>query len=354
MEQRRIIQLLTRKLAGEATPNELHELEELLALFPEALYYEETLKQITFQNELPEEIDIERAFELHEQKYGYEFDDHKKQEPISSKSYIKHWLIAASLLAVSTFAFYFLYHKNSASYTPTTEIVCGKRIRKQVILPDGTSVWLNTNSKLQYDNAMLHKEHREVSLYGEAFFDVAKDKKHPFIIHTQKVTIKVLGTAFNVRAYPGDHITETTLIRGIIELSLNSDPQQRILLRPKEKLALNESVSTGPFDKSNDPKILNKLTIENIEPIEISNEDYFEETSWIRNKLVFKNESFKELIPKLEKWYDVTIKINNKEVEDYQFTGIFENETITQALKEMQIIRPFKFNITANDVVTIN
>jgi len=354
MEQRRIIQLLTRKLAGEATPNELYELEELLAKYPEALYYEETLKQITFKNELPEEIDIEQAFEQHEQKYGYEFDDYKNQESISPKSYVKHWLIAASFLVVSSFAVYFFYHKNSVSYAPTTEIVCGKRIRKQVILPDGTNVWLNTNSKLQYDDAMLHKEHREVSLYGEAFFDVAKDKKHPFIIHTQKVTIKVLGTAFNVKAYPDDHVTETTLIRGIIELSLNSDPQQRILLRPKEKLALNESVSNGPLDKSNDPKIHNKLTIENIEPVAISNEDYFEETSWVQNKLVFKNESFKELIPKLEKWYNVTIKINNQVVEDYRFTGIFENETITQALKEMQIIRPFKFNITANDVVTIN
>jgi len=354
MEQRRIIQLLARKLAGEATPNELKELEELLALFPDALYYEETLKQITFENDLPEEIDIEKAFEQHEQKYGYEFDDYKNPETVSSKSYVKHWLVAASFLAVSSFTFYFLYHSNSVSYAPTTEIVCGKRMRKQLILPDGTSVWLNTNSKLQYDDAMLHKEHREVRLYGEAFFDVAKDKKHPFIIHTQKVTIKVLGTAFNVRAYPDDHVTETTLIRGIIELSLNSDPQQQILLRPKEKLSFNASVPTGPVDKSSAPKIHNKLVIENIEPVQISNEDYFEETSWVQNKLVFKNESFKELIPKLEKWYNVTIKITNQDVEEYRFTGIFENETIIEALKEMQIIRPFKFNITANDVVTIH
>jgi ferric-dicitrate binding protein FerR (iron transport regulator) len=360
MEHKRIIQLLTRKLANEATQKEIEELDELMALFPEAVYYEETLKQITFKDELPEETDIDQAFELHEQQYGYEFEayqNHPSNHP--NKKYFKRWLVAATLLVTCGFGTYFLIYsrllqRNPVSYAPTTEIVCGKHMRKKITLPDGTSVWLNTNSKIQYDDAMLQKEHRDVRLYGEAFFDVAKDKKHPFIIHTQKITIKVLGTAFNVKAYPGDHITETTLIRGLIELSLNSNPQQRILLRPKEKLALKEGVSVKHTDESDKAQIHNKLVIENIEPVEISNKDYFEETSWVQNKLVFKDESFKDLVPKLEKWYNVTFQINNKVAEDYRFTGILENETISQALSEMQIIRPFKFKITANDKVIIN
>jgi ferric-dicitrate binding protein FerR (iron transport regulator) len=357
MEQERIIQLLTRKLAGEATQQELQELDEWLLLFPEALYYEEVLKQITFKNELPKEADIDESFAQHEQKYGYEFDayKHTDQPIILKKNLFKRWLIAASFMVVSSFAFYLLYHKNSnsISYAPDTEIVCGKRMRKKIVLPDGTNVWLNTNSKLQYDNSMLYKDRREVKLYGEAFFDVAKDKKHPFIIHTQKIAVKVLGTAFNIKAYPDDPVTETTLIRGLIELSLNSDPQRKILLRPKEKLALNESAPTNRADKRIVPAIHNQMVIENIEPVEISNKDYFEETSWVQNKLVFKDESFEELAPKLEKWYNVTFKINNKTVAGYRFTGILENETLTQALTGMQIIRPFKFKITANDIVNI-
>jgi len=360
MEHKRVIQLLTRKLAGEATQKEIEELNQLMTLFPEALYYEETLKQIAFKNELPEEVDIDQAFNLHEHRYGHEFEDYKEHQPGPQKSFIKRWLIAASFLITCGFASYYLIHnnllrrKNDVSYNPTTEIVCGKRMRKKIILPDGTSVWLNTNSKIQYDDAMLYQDHRDVRLYGEAFFDVARDKKHPFVIHTQKVTIKVLGTAFNVKAYPGDHVTETTLIRGLIELSLNNDPQQRILLRPKEKLALREDISPKHMDESDNAQIHNKMVIENIEPIEISNKDYFEETSWVQNKLVFKDESFKELAPRLEKWYNVTFQINNKAAEDYRFTGILENETVTQALSEMQIIRPFKFKITANDKVIIN
>ena len=358
MEQKRIIQLLTRKLAGEATAPELQELDELLALFPEALYYEEVLNQITFKDELAEEIDTDKAFDLHEQKYGHEFDDYKpaNQETTLKKGHFKHWLIAASVLITGGIAFYFLYSKQSINvlYNTDTEIVCGKRMRKNIVLPDGTSVWLNTNSKFTYDNAMLSKDRREVKLYGEAFFDVAKDKKHPFIIHTEKIAVKVLGTAFNIKAYPGDAVTETTLIRGLIELSLNSDPQRKILLRAKEKLALNESVLNEHINKSAAPPIHNQLIIENIEPVEISNKDYIEETSWLQNKLVFKDESFEELAPKLEKWYNVTFKINNKTAAGYRFTGILENETLPQALTEMQIIRPFKFKITANDVVTIN
>ena len=361
MEHKRIIQLLTRKLANEATQQEIEELDQLMALFPETIYYQETLRQITFKNELPEEIDIDQAFELHEQQYSYEFEahqDHPSSYP--NKIFFKRWLIAALCLATGSFISYFLthsvllHHNNNISYEPTTEIVCGKHMRKKIILPDGTNVWLNTNSKIQYDDAMLQKDHRDVRLYGEAFFDVAKDKKHPFIIRTQKITIKVLGTAFNVKAYPDDHITETTLMRGLIELSLNSNPQQHILLRPKEKLALKEGISPKHIDESGNVQIHNKLVIENIEPVEISNRDYFEETSWVQNKLVFKNESFKELAPRLEKWFNITFQINNKAVEDYRFTGILENETINQALSEMQIIRPFKFKITANDKVIIN
>lgn len=358
MEQERIIQLIIRKLAGEATPQELRELDEWLLSFPDALYYEEALNQIAFKNELPEETDIGKAFNLHEQKYGYEFEGYKDagQPTTIKKGPVKRWLIAASFIVISSFAFYFLYHKNkaTAAYVPDTEIVCGKRMRKNIVLPDGTNVWLNTNSKLQYNDSMLYKDRREVRLYGEAFFDVAKDKKHPFIIHTQKIAVKVLGTAFNIKAYPDDAVTETTLIRGLIELSLNSDPQRKILLRPKEKLALNENVPNEHTDKRIAPVIHNQMVIENIEPVEISNKDYFEETSWVQNKLVFKDESFEELAPKLEKWYNVTFKINNKAVANYRFTGILENETLTQALTGMQIIRPFKFKITANDVVTIN
>lgn len=357
MEHKRIIQLLTRKLAGEATLKEIEELNQLMALFPEAVYYEETLKQITLKTELEEEIDVDQAFASHQQQYGYEFENYQDYASASKKSRIKRWLVAASFLAACSFASYYFIdnqHKQLLSYGPTTEIACGKHMRKKIILPDGTQVWLNTNSKIQYDDAMLQKDHRDIKLYGEAFFDVTKDKKHPFVIHTQKITIKVLGTAFNVKAYPDDHITETTLIRGLIELSLNSDPQQHILLRPKEKLALRESVLPKHINTSDSSQIHNKMVIENIEPVEISNKDYFEETSWVQNKLVFKDESFKELAPKLAKWYNVTFQINNKAAQDYRFTGILENETITQALTEMQIIRPFKFKITANDTVIIN
>src|SRR5690606_28811338 len=92
------------------------------------------------------------------------------------------------------------------------EIMTQKGVRKQLVLPDGTKVWLNADSKLSYDNSMNDNDVRSVDLEGEAFFDVAKDVDRPFLIETKEISIKVLGTVFNVKAYPDEDKTETTLL----------------------------------------------------------------------------------------------------------------------------------------------
>jgi ferric-dicitrate binding protein FerR (iron transport regulator) len=163
-----------------------------------------------------------------------------------------------------------------------------------------------------------------------------------------------LGTAFNVKAYPTDSITETALIRGSIELTVTDNQHQKILLKAGEKLLLadkNTNSKDTPLPAAIAEK--RKLSIENIKPVEIESQEYIEETSWITDKLIFKNESFRELVPKLERWYNVKIHIGNSAINDYHFTGIFQNETIEQALKAMQLIRPFKFKIN-NDEIDIN
>jgi ferric-dicitrate binding protein FerR (iron transport regulator) len=94
------------------------------------------------------------------------------------------------------------------------------------------------------------------------------------------------------------------------------------------------------------------LSIQSIKPVEIHSQQYIEETSWLDNKLVFKNETFEELSPRLERWYNVNIRVKNTEMNAYHFTGIFQNESLDQALHAMQLIKPFKYKIS-NDEVTI-
>lgn len=353
MDKNRIIELLTRKIAGEATRIELEELNRLMSDHPETLYYQEVLKEMWQQP--VEGIHIGKIFRNHKLKYQdeFEFVEEPEEQKLNFQNGYKKYrqLLSAVcvLLIVSFVGFLFFYPETqSSSELQTTEIMSGKGVRKKVILPDGTKVWLNDESKLSYDPEMNKKHERSVQLSGEAFFDVAHDKSHPFTIKTIKYNIKVLGTAFNVRAYPSEKKSETTLIRGMIELSVNNQSHEKIVLKPSQKFSLIEKENS----KRNDLKVEAnevRLVIENIEPVKIADKKYIEETSWVENKIVFQDESLEELVPKLERWYNVSIHIESEEVKSYHFTGVFTKESITEALSAMQLIRPFNFTFKGED-----
>jgi ferric-dicitrate binding protein FerR (iron transport regulator) len=114
--------------------------------------------------------------------------------------------------------------------------------RTHMTLPDGTKVWLNAGSRIHYEKS-FGEQGREISLVGEAFFDVASNPKKPFIIHTAKLDIRVLGTSFNVKSYPSDKTTEATLVRGMIEVSILDRPADKIVLKPNEKLIVTNKDS---------------------------------------------------------------------------------------------------------------
>ncbi|HUH32961.1 MAG TPA: DUF4974 domain-containing protein, partial [Daejeonella sp.] len=156
--------------------------------------------------------------------------------------------------------------------------------------------------------------------------------------------------AFNVKEYPDDQTSETTLLSGAIELSVNNRPQQKIILKPSEKFAL---VSSYVAERQRQRKELpGKVTliIENISPVIIGDKKYIEETSWKEDKLVFENESLEDLIPKFERWFNVTIHLENQKVKHYRFTGIFLNENIEQALTALKLTKSFNFQLNKNDV----
>src|SRR6185295_18900551 len=155
---------------------------------------------------------------------------------------------------------------------------------------------------------------REVSLTGEAFFDVTKDSSHPFIIHTSVMDIKVLGTAFNVRSYPGDASTETSLIRGKVEITVKNRSNAKIYLNPNEKLTVLNNVTVNKITASQGPvKNASEKTL-SVDQLNYSPVDSTPiETAWVDSKLRFqKNETFKEVALKMERWYAVTIIFDDK------------------------------------------
>lgn len=347
----RIIALLARKMAGEITQAELKELEVLISRYPDTVYYEEILKNIWVSP--VDEADVSDFYHQHKLKYADQLDFKSAEEDIYPvKTKYSGFLIPAFCIGLAVVVVtWFLYKPNNEeSFDGNTQIVSGKGIRKNITLPDGTNVWLNAESTLSYDRHMAHNNERVIILSGEAFFDVKHDKAHPFIIKTNKISIKVLGTAFNVKAYESDKETETSLIRGSIELSINNRPAEKIILKPSEKFILNEGLVVNGLNNGKDSRPGATLTIRPIASVVVANKEYIEETSWKDSYLVFKNESMQELVPRLERWFNVKINIRNDKVKDYRFTGAFSNETITEALSAMQLIKPYQFKIKNHDI----
>lgn len=237
----------------------------------------------------------------------------------------------------------------------SSEVIAKLGARTKLVLPDGTQVWLNSGSKLNYKNDFDSK-FREVELDGEAFFDVVKDTKHPFIVHASSINIKVVGTAFNVKSYQQDETIETTLLRGIIEVSKKDNPTgPKVILRPNEKLIFNKlSVTTRPavISEKKDSLQANATSDISITPIAKNVPDSNKiETSWMYNKLIFDGDTFSELAEKMERWYNVKIIFKSNELYHYRFKGVFSSETVQEAFDALKLTANFKYKIiNANEI----
>jgi transmembrane sensor len=346
MDEHRIIELLTRKIANEASAEELGELSYLLAKYPDSVYYEALLEQVWGMGERNTETDLEEVYKQHKLKFKTDLDF--ESSGLRLKKIMKKpaaWMTALACLVIAFGTFVFNYSK-PAAMAETIHIKAGMGVRKEIRLPDGTFVRLNSGSGISYKSDMLSSDIRDVYITGEAFFNVTHDTKHPFIVRTHRVAIRVLGTEFNVKEYPGEGESETTLIKGSIELTINNRTDQKFLLKPSEKFALVEK------DHSQQGEDIGSsvLTIENISPVKLGDKEYIREVSWVENNLVFQNETFEQLIPKLERWYNVKITLEDPKIRSYRYTGIFIDENIIQALEAMQLIKPFNYKHTENEV----
>ncbi|WP_119080034.1 FecR family protein [Chitinophaga alhagiae] len=208
--------------------------------------------------------------------------------------------------------------------------------RSHIKLADGTSVWLNADSELKYP-LRFKGGTREVYLKGEAFFEVTPDAAKPFIVHTETMHINVLGTSFNVKAYPGDKVTEATLISGAVEVQLKNQADKKIRLKPAEKLVVTNGKDSMQDQPQPGVPVISTATYFPKEDSAII------ETAWIDNKLIFHDESFTSLATRMERWYNVSIRFENTTIQQLRFTGMFRNETVTQALEALQLTEQFNY-----------
>jgi transmembrane sensor len=191
-------------------------------------------------------------------------------------------------------------HQGSVNENSFNKLLMPAGARYQVQLSDGTKVWMNSLSSLEYP-VLFGKSERRVILKGEAFFEVAHESARPFIVVANGNEIKVLGTSFNISAYESDHSMETTLISGSVEFYCPG--RESIRLLPSQLLRINT------LTKSID--------------IETVNTRYY--TSWKDDILYFDNLPLQELAIRLERWYDVEIIFKSENAKRKHFSGALEN-----------------------------
>ena len=225
------------------------------------------------------------------------------------------------------------------------------------MLPDGSQVWLNAGSNLDYYNSTFNKEIREVSLNGEAYFDVIKNEAKPFIIRTKKMDIKVVGTSFNVRSYNDEKTAEASLIKGTIEVTLKDRKDQTIVLKPNEKISIATEEEKQLILKTGEKIAVKKnsaavpqIVVKELKPNPTNN--IIPEIAWTQNRLYFEDASLEDIGPRLEKWFGKNVLIQDESLKKIRYTGNFENETIETVLSYLKLSRSFNFKIE-NDTVVI-
>jgi len=239
---------------------------------------------------------------------------------------------AAVLLLAVLFSSAYIYYNKTTSFSvrnghPTIvqEISTIFGMRSKFQLSDGTLVNLNSGSKLIFPTEFTGKT-RNVELVGEAFFDVTPNPAKPFIVKTSEINVKVLGTAFDLQAYPGTNAVSTTLVHGKIVLERESAgiSKQLAELKPSDRAVFKI-----------DEKVIN-ISVE---------EDLDKFIAWKDGKLVFFNDPIENVAEKLGNWYNVTVKINNNELKRYRFTATFTDEPIEQVLDLLSKSSPIKYQI---------
>ncbi|WP_134088624.1 FecR family protein [Olivibacter sp. XZL3] len=236
-----------------------------------------------------------------------------------------------------------VYHYQPFSTSKKNQVLTLKSgEQREVILPDGTKVRLNASSKLIYPNSFDDASRREITLIGEAFFDVVKKSDKPFLIHTPRMEIQVLGTAFNVRDYKEDKIAETSLIEGKVAVWKTGQAADRFLLKPKEKFVVTEKlpVNNNQMASKHPVKQLNAT----VEPVTISKGDGTTlETEWLLKRMTIEEESLSQIAQRLERMYGIKIVISNPEVAKQHYSATFENEHLDNVIGALQVVKPFRY-----------
>jgi len=334
-ERKTIEDIFKLYLNGEATPFEERRLMHFIQSAEE--------NQTELQEIIERAFQQEKAERSESPETANEFSAimdriNASQKPQPKKNRAQLLKFAAAMLLIGTLSLLIFKTKHHTSDLPKeAEIVLtekttapGQKIK--LMLADSTVIYLSGSSRLKYPQSFVKGKKREVYLEGEAFFEVKRDTAHPFIVHSGQMETQVLGTSFNIYAYPSDKKFSVAVRSGKVKVSDVTDqknlkelstltPGQKLFFQPKNgKIELKENMDTEEMN------------------------------AWINNRFVFHQASISELMEKLERYYQVKIAYSSPcKVDEYRFNATFENLTIKQVLEQLDLMSAGKIQYTIHN-----
>lgn len=243
---------------------------------------------------------------------------------------LNKWMRVAAMfiLPLLTAAGVYFYMSRNQSSTAPLIVAVEQGQKANITLPDGSKVWLNSQSKLTY-SASFNVKKRELQLDGEAYFEVAHNPNKPFIVQSNDISVEALGTAFGVKAYNEDNLISSILMRGKVRVTT---PDGEVVLLPNDRIIYN---------KTTHKKAKNSVT----------NATDF--TGWIHNVMRFENESLGEIAKTIQRIYNVEVVFASEKPKNLRYTGTINNNSLESVLNIINLTSPVSFQIS-NQKVTLS
>lgn len=283
-----------------------------------------------FDEILTEEVSEKKNLDHILYKIHYEINSKLSTQKNRKFDAILKWtqrLASIIVLPIVVFIGIHMYNESNLKNEAWVEIKSPAWSKVQFCLPDGTKGWLNSNSSIKYNGDF--KTNRQLSLNGEAFFDVFKDKNSPFIVTADEISVKVLGTRFNITSYENEKNIEVVLEEGKL-VFLNEAKNKSYTMKPNDLVMYDKSHKTFTTEVVQSNKYV----------------------SWIEGKLIFRNDPLDVVAKKLERWYNIDVDVNVSLAENLRLRATFVNEGLEEVLELMKRTMPIDCRIENGSLKT--
>ena len=317
-----IDEIIIRYLDGTATDSDKEQLLTWLKESDKNLHSYSEFRDVWFASQSNSSVhsDMEKALKRLEKRIKGK-ESEKKINIVSPYNFYKTARVAAffALLFIIGITFYHIGRNvTKKDILILNHLITDSGSKRRFVLPDSTIVWLNSNSKLEYPTTFSESS-REISLEGEAYFEVARDEDRPFVVRTENLTVKVLGTEFNINAHSSEKV-QTVLVKGRVEAETAG--RQKVVLQPGELAESGRS------------------------QIRVSKVNVRKYTAWREGMFYFEEATLEEILQELCDWYYVQVVFTNPSARMRKFSGILErNDDLEKVLKKIELTTSVRFTV---------